>query len=333
MAGTTLGFAEAMTSPCSTCAGTFCCTHLPVHSFRVGSLADLDYVRYLLNFANIVVGLAPSGDWSVFYTAPCTHLEQTSGDCGVHGTAEQPHICAVYNPYTCWYKGAFSTDANDRLLRVDRRRWDHLVSGTRFDGDRRIVESRSWQELAADFAALPLVDGSEARGGGLAVNLSRSSRLRLQADPVPVPSGQETSVFPPSPCQGCAAPCCTNLVFPYPVPNNASHLDFLKFALGFPGVQVIVTADEWAVTVTSRCRHLDGTLCGVFGTDERPLRCKYYDEWKCTVKDRLGQQPPEGVVVVGAPEFSAVVSQFQLDSEGLICDGPSLAEMRRPPGR
>jgi hypothetical protein len=331
MPGQTLSWSQAIESPCSTCRSTPCCTHLPLQTFRVGALADLDYVRYLLNFDRIVVGLGSAGDWGAYLAAPCRHLDIAAGLCRVHAQPAQPHICATYNPYVCWYKTAFGPEADGDLLRIDLQRWQYLAERTTFDEDRKIVSAPVWQELAEAFADIPLEHHSQPASPAIEASLSPPLipvKLSTKPDPrqrSPLPARGD---YPPQPCAGCAAPCCTNLLFPQPLPENAGQLDFIKFALGFPGVRLMATADEWMLAVSAHCRHLEGSLCSVYGKPERPLRCVYYDEWSCIYKPRLGPTPSEDVALLELEAFAALEAEFKLDEDQRIFDGPSIEEMR-----
>ena len=48
------------------------------------------------------------------------------------------------------------------------------------------------------------------------------------------------------PCSGCAAHCCTAVVFPHAIPTTRPGLDYLRFCLGFPGIEVGVGDDTWS---------------------------------------------------------------------------------------
>ncbi len=53
----TLGHADALQSPCMNCEAAPCCTHLPLNSFKVTNLVELDHALYLLNFDRIELGV------------------------------------------------------------------------------------------------------------------------------------------------------------------------------------------------------------------------------------------------------------------------------------
>src|SRR4051812_29338273 len=118
-----LSLREARESPCMTCATSPCCTHVPLHTFQIRTLRDLDHAIYLLNFERIVLGLAPSGEWSVYYKYPCRFLDRSNPGnylCTIHATPLQPQICVNYSPFTCWYKRALTPGLSGEFLTVDR---------------------------------------------------------------------------------------------------------------------------------------------------------------------------------------------------------------------
>ena len=241
--------------------------------------------------------------------------------CTVHGTPDQPHICSQYNAHTCWYRPALSESGDGRFLRIDAGRLQTIVDAVRFDDQRAIVAVPEWDELAAAFAGQPLAhdrDWDEPRaeepaspGGG-----------RSGADAPPL-RRRGAAV----PCDGCMAWCCETLAFPLPEPTTTSGLDHLRFALGFPGVAVGVQGHEWSLLVSTRCRHLVNHRCGVYGMDERPLRCRNYDAWNCTYKRNLGPQPPADFARATYAEFDVLAAQFAFDANGRALEVPGGEEL------
>ena len=118
------------------------------------------------------------------------------------------------------------------------------------------------------------------------------------------------------PCSGCAAHCCTAVVFPHAIPTTRAGLDYLRFCLGFPGIEVGVGDDTWSLIVRTRCRHLVGTRCSVYGTAERPLLCGYYDAGRCSYRAHFGQSRPAGFLRVTLAEFPALSECFRFDELG-----------------
>ena len=147
---------EAKQSPCMSCASSPCCTYLPVHRFSISEVFDLDYAGYLLGFDGIELGLAPSGEWTVYYRQRCRRLDPQDNSCTLHGTDEQPIVCRYYNPFRCWHKAVLTVPVSDEFVRVDRRRLAYFSDHVLFDSNRRITGSPAWAEIVAAFASMPL---------------------------------------------------------------------------------------------------------------------------------------------------------------------------------
>ncbi|MBW3665192.1 MAG: hypothetical protein KY469_19025 [Actinobacteria bacterium] len=309
-------------SPCEVCPTSPCCTYLPLHTFRIGTRLDLDHAVYLLNFDRIELGLASSGDWSVAYRYPCRHLDRDDYSCGVHGEVEQPQICKTYNPHACWYRRTLTTSETDAHLRIDRPRIEAIIELLAFDGDGILVQGPEWGELHATVTAVapevpasspsdpPSGDPVRDRWRALATGTGASGRRAL---PLALEDLDD-------PCDDCEAWCCTALVFPYPAPATRSNLDYLRFALGFPGIEVGITDQAWSLVVRTRCRHLQGRRCGVYDQPERPLLCEYYDQWKCTYRVHLGQERPPGYVRLAYEQWDALADCFRFDANGDIVE-------------
>lgn len=274
-----LRFDQALVSPCLSCETSPCCQFLPLHTFPMRTLRDLDYARYMLNFDGIELGVTPDGTWQVYLHRPCRHLDLDTMRCRVHGTDRQPHVCKQYPAHACWYRHALQPQGDEDHLRVDRRRLDHVLDHVRFDEDRRIVAAPSWDALTSAFAELPLA--SPARNDP--PSAGRAGTTETVGGP-PASEPADLAFGDPQvqdPCSACAAHCCQSLLFPLPTPTDAAAVDHVRFCLGFPGVEVAVSSDQWGLVVHATCRHLDGTRCGVFGTPERPVRCSDLDAWSC----------------------------------------------------
>lgn len=338
----TRSFEEALDAPCATCRSAPCCTHLPVHNFRINTLADLSFADYLLNFDHLRLGVNRSGDWSVYYVYPCRFLDRTTFGCTVHNTPEQPQICVSYNPYTCWYKRSLTSMVGEEFVLVDRARLDHLKRRTRFDELRNVVEMPTWAEIGEVFADLSDTDAAAWTEDVLpdpgydawrALVLGQSSPAGDHAastDSTDPAQGQQVDPAPPqdlhahayaelrNPCDGCSAPCCETLTFAQGRPLTISSLDFFRFCLGFPGVELYVTDDVWWLAIKSRCRHLENGRCRLYGRPERPLQCKYYDAWKCTYRTEFGQARPPGGVRIRLDHYEALTDCVAFDADGAV---------------
>lgn len=320
-------YAEARQSPCLSCSTSPCCTHLPLHTFQVRTLLELDHALYLLNFDNIVVGISSSGDWSVYYRQACGFLDAEFG-CTLHDTDEQPRICVHYNPYSCWYRKVLTVDTHDDFVRLDPGRVRWLLDQVVFDDDNTIVEVPAWEAMVSAFEAMPLqvVDPVPPVADPVAdawrtVVLGRTDEA--SAGPLPAaPAGAD-------PCTGCDASCCSTLVFPAATPLTASGLDYLRFCVGFPGVELGIRDGGWSLVIKTRCRHLEGTRCGVYGTEERPLLCRYYDAAKCSYRAEFSTPTPEGFLRVGLAEFASLSGGLRYDGDGSLVEMPALDDLRR----
>jgi hypothetical protein len=328
-----LAHAEALASPCASCDSAPCCTHLPLHSFKITNMVELDHAVYLLNFDRIQLGLSASGEWSVYYVYPCRFLNRQDFSCTVHHTATQPHICVNYNPYNCWYKRVFTGNVSQEFLQIDYRRMQFILARIVFDDARNIVEVPDWSSLMDELAKLPLEPD-----GIVADTLLQDPILETWQQLVVHGPGSNNGRPPAGqsytyndlhdPCQGCSAQCCQTLVFPQTAPATMGNLDFYRFCLGFPGVELGITDDGWSIVVKSRCRHLQGNRCALYGQPERPLICKYYDAWKCTYKTNFGVPRPDGFLRLRLEQFNQLVENFRFDEQGAVVEFPTLELIR-----
>ena len=331
--GTALSFREAMEPPCLSCKNSPCCTHLLLSDFRVKTLMDVDYARFLLNFDGIVLGLDQDWKMDVYLYQSCSRLDQASGLCTVHGTPLQPAVCVHYNGHTCGYRTRMDVDRHEvdevRPL-VDAARMEWLAGELGFDEERHISHAPDWAAIREGFAAIPLhrqalpvpaTDPVYQEWQSIVLSgrpSERESELHRYGD-------HEVS----SPCEGCGAWCCKTLVFNRGVPGEASQLEFLRYCVGFPAVEIGVAEDGWAVLVHTTCRHLDGNRCAVFGQPERPLKCGYYDALSCGYRGHFGVPEPRDIVRVKRDQFEAVASTLAFDELGRVVAIPPLDLIRR----
>lgn len=313
-----LSYEAARESPCASCAESPCCTYLPLQTFAVRTLLELDNAAYLLNFAQIELALAANGEWTAYYARACRFLDPATYGCTLHGTPEQPDICVHYNPYQCFYKRAFRSDAPGEVLRIDRERLERLAALASFDADRNLRDLPDWETLCRELLALPLADVRGRPGAPPAAGPVEPAEAAAAAAPWD----------PAAPCDSCAAWCCKSLVFPQSVPTTAHQLDYFQFCLGFPGVELGVADAGWALLVRTSCRHLDGNRCGVYGQPERPLRCRYYSGQSCTYRPIFAAEGPGTTLRLGLADLPALASLLSFDAMGRIVAMPAVAEIR-----
>ena len=325
-----LGYEEAQASPCASCPTSPCCTHLHPHTFKVTNLIELDHALYLLNFDRIELGLSASGEWSVYYRYPCRFLDRADFTCTVHNMPQEPQICVHYNPYNCWYKRVLTRSVSSEFLRIDRPRLEFIVSRLVFDELRNIVEVPDWAALVEAISNLEPAPSSKAGEPPSDDPVADEwKRMVFKLESAVVQSeATYTYAGVSDPCSGCQAYCCKTLVFPQSAPATAANLDFFRFCLGFPGIELGIADDGWSLIVKTTCRHLKDNRCSVYGMTERPLLCKYYDALKCTYRTNFGLPRPAGFVRVKLEQFEWLAECFQFDQHGAVVEAPPAEAIR-----
>ena len=318
-----LDLRAASQSPCLGCAAQ-CCTVLPVHSFELARWSDLDYARYLLNFARIELALLESGSWQVHYRAPCRHFDADRRRCRVHRQPEQPSVCRGYDAWNCAYRRIWSADGPP-ALRIDRGRLESWASLLQFDEQREIIGKPDFAALAAHLPALAPIDDPPVPSSA-----QLEARLRGEAGaPGPIRSWSALA----SPCAGCAAWCCTRLSFPRGPVNTAANLDHLGFCLGFDGVEAgLDRYAGWSLTLRTHCRHrveAEGGAgrCGAYEAADRPKVCERYDGRACAYRARYATPAPRDFVRFDHRDFLQVAETFRFDGEGYAVAIPEIDDL------
>jgi hypothetical protein len=305
---------------------------LLLRDFHLQSLVDVDYAQFLLNFEGIVLGLNEERNVDVYLYQPCRHLDVPSGLCQVWRTPDQPGVCIHYDDTSCSYRTRMGSQVHPVRPLVDIGRMAWYTEELLFDDERRIISAPAWDTVLEAFSSMPL-----------------SREPKAVQEPAPVSTGWHPvalSVKPADgdddgvevhrwsdpavtqPCVGCGAWCCQVLVFNRGRPGDAAQIDFLRYCLGFPNVQVGVADDSWAVVVHTTCRHLDGNRCSVFGTDQRPMKCTYYDAMTCHYREHFGTTTPDDMVLVSFDQFRLLAESIVFDEFGRILALPPVGVIR-----
>jgi hypothetical protein len=313
-----LDLAAASQSPCTGCAA-WCCTVLPVHSFTIDRWSDLDYARYLLNFARIELALIETGAWQVHYRAPCRHFMAAERRCAVHRQPEQPSVCRAYDAYNCAYRAIWG-ERGRPALRMDRGRLDAWAAMVLFDEQREIIG-------VPDFAHLPAALPPLAPVSDPPVPPSAVLAQALGGPPAPAPAPRPFAALA-EPCAGCAAWCCTRLSFPRAAPTSAANLDHLRFCLGFDGVEAGVDrAGNWTLTLRTACAHRVVTpegagRCGLYDDPARPRVCERYDGRACAYKARYGRPDPGDFARLDRGRLARLSATLQVDADFRVVNLP-----------
>ncbi len=319
-----LTFKQAMHSPCLSCKASPCCTHLLLRKFSIEDLGDVDYVLYVSNFTGILLDVDAGGNFRVYLSQACGFLDD-EGLCKVHGTPAQPSICSHYNAHACRYRFAMTADLNPAQPLLDARRARWYAEQVTFDETRHVVDLPDWDKLLEAFATMPLdrtrapiPPENSAQAEWRQIVLSGRTAATTYDDL----HFHDRAVL--DPCNGCAAYCCSNLVFPRQIPTDASEFDFFRYCLGFPSVELSIAEESWTVVVRTSCSHLAGGRCSLFGKDERPLRCSYYDPLKCAYRDHFEEPVPSDQVRVTREEFAVLAGSVVFDATGRVRRVPTV---------
>lgn len=329
-----LSWAEARKLPCLGCSAE-CCTILPLQDFQVNSLSDVDWCFYLLNFEGTELKAIDNGSgtesWQICVQINCRKLDG-KGRCSVHNSDEQPDICKRFNPFDCSYRRIYQHGDSLTSLRVDRVRLSAYAQLLQFNDAREIVARPSFAQLFEVISALPIPEKSPTKADEPWDNRERWEAEVRAGHPGPEPVHHRFGELQ-NPCGSCAAWCCTRLFFPLATPIKKQNLDYLYFLMGFPGVEVGISADgSYSIIVKSRCRHLqraaDGSgRCGIYGQPERPQLCTYYDATGCAYKEHFGGARPRNMLRLRYENFGVLSGLYTFNPEGYITGSPSLPEL------
>jgi len=326
-----LSIDEAREAPCMNCNSSPCCVHVPLHTFQIKSMVDVDHAMYMLNFDRIVLGISVTGDWSVYYRYPCRFLDRSDADnaiCSIHNSPLQPQICVNYNPYNCWYKRALTGNATDEFILIDRQRMNAVAAELEFDETRLLSATPDWPVLELIAANNPITQdyGTPPQADPVFEQWLEETALGITSRAPKARRGYHDFA---DPCTGCAAHCCKTLVFPQARPTTRRSLDYLQFALGFPGIELGVADGDWMLVVKAQCNHLtEDNRCGIYESPERPAICRYYDASACSYVAQFGVPRPEGLLRVQLEQFFWMVESCAFDDEGNILSMPVVDDLR-----
>jgi Fe-S-cluster containining protein len=86
--------------------------------------------------------------------------------------------------------------------------------------------------------------------------------------------------MPANLCEHCTAVCCRYVALPIETPETDADFDDVRWYLLHEGVSVFVEDDDWYISLTTNCRHLQPDFrCGIYET--RPKICRKYSTDNC----------------------------------------------------
>ena len=81
-------------------------------------------------------------------------------------------------------------------------------------------------------------------------------------------------------CDKCDAKCCKYVAVAIDEPKSAESWDEIKWFLMHENISVYKEDDgEWSVEFQTKCKHLKGNKCEIYG--ERPLVCRNHGIDEC----------------------------------------------------
>jgi Fe-S-cluster containining protein len=129
-----------------------------------------------------------------------------------------------------------------------------------------------------------------------------------------------------NPCNGCSAPCCHILLIPHPTPTTFMDLDYIRYMLEFPSVEMILNSDgQWQVFIEQTCRLLDQktNLCAVHNTSRKPKTCAFFNPHRCWYKQSFHKtENPQDLIRIDIEALEAILLQVQFDENGNIIEIP-----------
>lgn len=293
---------------------------------------DVDQVYYFCNFDHVQLTIDDQWQCTLYYHRPCRFLTADHA-CAIHAQDAQPLVCRNYNPYSCFYKSAMRDKSAPTfsLHWINIARMDFLVSKMTFDETRRIEQYPDGEDVAAGLRDIPWRP-DVAPGTSEPRDLPMEQWRDWVLEGVAPPSAKSSKVLGirdvDSPCSSCVAYCCTSLVFPFPIPDSLSAVDYLKYCLGFPGIHVGISDNAWFLIAASSCRHLDGNRCGIYGRPERPLTCRYFPEQNCSYIKTIGKFRTPEYLRLGGEQLPWLIETIRFDEQGLVTGIPTTFTMR-----
>ncbi len=321
-------------SPCAGCLSP-CCWVVQVYTTVPGNLRELDFLRFCAGFEHIEIGIGAGGNWCVNYRRPCRHLTAEL-KCELHGTPHKPLVCQRYDEHRCLYREAFLGPTKVGYLRVNLRRFDVLLGMLTFDGDGNVTHVPPRDEILRAFVAaeagpppapIPRTPPPEK---ALPIVWDRAKRRPTAQATPPAQQSMGWAQASETPCNRCAAPCCQVLVFDHASPADVNAIDFMEYMLGFPGLELALSANGWKVVVHTTCRYFDVERagCSIWGRPERPLICGRYDAHACAYKSWLIEPQTLPFVRVDHDTFQRVRRHFPTTEEGEVTADLSPDQLR-----
>jgi hypothetical protein len=142
-------------NPCTGCPAP--CCQMQLIPFKVpATFMDIDYLRYMLLFPRTEFSVTLTGEWSIIKWEDCREFDAGTHTCKLHNTAAKPRICAMYNPYNCWYKKSFVLNDVQQVYRMDLERFNTWVDELKFAPDGKITQAPDFERSVEVLKDIPI---------------------------------------------------------------------------------------------------------------------------------------------------------------------------------
>ncbi len=131
---TTRTYAE-LADPCAGC-GAWCCKALLLPHGTPATASNLDFLRFMLGFPGISVGVADDG-WRIIVRTTCRHL--AGGRCALYDRPERPLECKYLDAWGCATRLRLGRPRPAGFVHLDLEHFDRMIELAAFDADGRIT--------------------------------------------------------------------------------------------------------------------------------------------------------------------------------------------------
>ena len=128
------------------------------------------------------------------------------------------------------------------------------------------------------------------------------------------------------PCKDCSAPCCRYLLIPHKAPLTWMEMDYIRYVLNFPGVNVTVSKNgDWGILFNKTCIHFEEgkQKCKIHNTPAQPKTCSYFNPYQCNYRLNLEESERQNIYILDRKKFDHWIQYVKFDENGKIVDGPS----------
>ena len=135
--------------PCGGCKA-WCCTRVSFPHSTPANMANLDHLRFCLNFPGVELGINEHGQWTVVIRTRCTHRvvdEHGAGRCGIFGAPERPAACRLYDASLCGYRAQFGHPRPARYLRLTAESFEIAAKLYRLDDNGYVLNNPGYAEI------------------------------------------------------------------------------------------------------------------------------------------------------------------------------------------